>query len=313
MSRIVTDIYSLLWLKGSMERFNGDYDELNMSEIGHTIQNIVLCEKIYVEGEQAKEWGVIDTCQEFEGVFEILNLSDKQSSGTNEIIKRLRSSLNRSRVSYTTAEQAGDSFVSRSFEYAVLAKSLKAYLALHPERTFAINNLSNGDSQLSAAEIIIKRLDNKMHNSTACELVGANITVPPVAEHVIAFAKFNNLSLIDAIMVIRSNKNAQAFRKRCYEIDQVMLDVSPRSAVSEMQKLVEDIDSVASIWTNDINEGVQYVKRTISLSKVWGLGSLLESTGLSKITVKDPILWNKTPDLLFLNGLYKPPGVVTNT
>src|SRR5439155_25631162 len=116
---------------------------------------------------------------------------------------------------------------------------------------------------------------------------------------VVAFAAKNQMDLITAIKEIRHSKNAVRFRERCGKIDQELTDFTGRSSVLSLQKLIHEFDKVAAKWENDLDEGVKYVRREVSLRKVWGLGSLLESLGVDKLTLKDPIIFLKDGDLLF--------------
>ena len=149
-------------------------------------------------------------------------------------------------------------------------------------------------------------LDRKLGSSTTAEYSGIDFTVPPVADYVFAYSAKNYVNLVTAINEIRSSNNAVRFRKWCAEIDgELANEGRGRASLGAMQKLLRELEIAESRWSADINEHVKYVPREISLRKIWGIGPILQSAGLSTLSIRDPILWSSKPHLLFLNDLYQ--------
>jgi hypothetical protein len=94
--------------------------------------------------------------------------------------------------------------------------------------------------------------------------------VPAVGDYVMAYAAKNHVDIPTATNEIRLSQNAIRFRERCGKIDEELADFSGRPSVRALQKLISEIDHVASKWESDLDEGVKYVRREISLRKVWG-------------------------------------------
>jgi hypothetical protein len=66
-----------------------------------------------------------------------------------------------------------------------------------------------------------------------------------------------------------------------------------------------DVDRVVDVWAKDLDDGVRYTKRTISLRRLPVLGPLLEAIGLADLSVRDPVIRARDQSLLFLNDLYR--------
>ena len=196
-------------------------------------------------------------------------------------------------------------FFNRSLQYIELANKLGVYLSLHPERAKFLASRLKSPNRQSISEIAIGRLENHIKNFESIEYAGVDFSVPPVAEYVINFVKKKKVDLPTAVHQIRISKNAIAFRNKCSEIDDFIKSFGPRSSVPLLQKLIQEIDEFVLKWRNDFNLGIKYEIREISLRKLWGIGSFLDSVGLGEIAVKDPVLKYKYPHLLFLNDLYK--------
>ncbi len=144
--------------------------------------------------------------------------------------------------------------------------------------------------------------------SSAISYVGINLRIPPVAEHILAYAKQKDITPLKAVREVRESKHAVAFRIRCSEIEDEMRNYGKRSSFRNMQKLLQEIDTLTKIWAKDCDEKVRYKTRTIPLGSMWGIGGLLESVGLKEIKIKDPVIYESQPAMLFLNDLYRSPS-----
>lgn len=292
MTRILTDVFSIVCLREA-ERQPVPSVELIDSGVFNLLQNIVLCDEILVDSSGLRLWKLDLFCNRFESVFTFI---EEDSSTTNSEINLLKLGIG----------EASDGFFERTQYYLDCARKHNVYLTLHPEREQHLRSIIKKDRPQHAAQIAVDYLDREMGNSTAAEYSGIDFAVPPVAEYVVSFCKKNKVDLITGISEIRSNKHALTFRKWCSELDETLVDGrNGRSSVANVQKLLKEVDKVSTGWAIDIERYVKYVPRELSLSKIWGIGSLLEATGLSKIQVNDPVLNPKTPHLLFLNDLYR--------
>lgn len=292
MTRILTDVFSIVCLREA-ERVSALSIDLMDSGVFNLLQNIVLCDEILVDSSGPRLWNLDLFCNRFEGVFTFI---EEDSSTINSEKNLLNLSVG----------DTSDGFLERTQYYLDCARKHNVYLTLHPERERHLRSIIKEDRPQHAAQIAVDYLDREIGNTTAAEYSGIDFAVPPVAEYVVSFCKKNKVDLITGISEIRGNKHALIFRKWCSELDEALVDGRKgRSSVANAQKLLKEMDKVSTGWATDIERYVKYVPRELSLRKIWGIGSLLEATGFSKIQVNDPVLTPKTPHLLFLNDLYR--------
>ena len=146
-----------------------------------------------------------------------------------------------------------------------------------------------------------------MKSSPAYQYASIKLAVPPVVDYVFGFADTQRVNILTAVNEIRESNHAKEFRSWCSEIDVELANASGRQSILLIQRLLSEIDKVASEWKSDLDEGVKHVSRTISLKKLWGIGPLLEALNLDTRKIKDPILLSSdTSSLLFLNDIYRP-------
>lgn len=293
--RTLVDTYSVTALADAAGETPGGDAESSVS----LIENLVVCDKLIVDAEGIGDWGLRRFCEGFGGAFELLNESPSDRNFPLAAIRSLYT------VPHPDAPDGTERILARTHHYAELAKSLDAYLCLHPSRIEYLYNNFGWKDKPTTAKLVISHLDQKITQSDAGKMAEIDLRTPPILESVLRFKARESVELPIAINEIRASKNAIAFRKWCSEIDNELRGCSGRSAIPIMQKLIGELDSVAEAWEKDLNLHVHYKRRTISLKKIWGIGSLLEAVGLSEFEINDPVILQSKQHLLFLNDLYR--------
>ncbi len=305
MSIVLLDTYSIVTLKETLIEKTYQRDIRYLEKVSSLIQNLVLCDKVLLDGERAREWDVVDVCNEFHDAFELIE---------SEIINETDISVELSLLRLVSIE-AYDSYAvsKRNYErlrieqYIALARKLGVYLCLHPDRAGKLRTVLGKPNRPPSSELAIAHFDERFAATDVAQYAGVDVTLPAVVEYVMTFATANKVDLPTAVSEIRGSKNAIRFRERCRKIDEELAGFSGRASVHALQKLIREIDELTSKWEKDLDEGVKYTRREISLRKVWGIGAVLESMGLGIFTIKDPIISSNHADLLFLNDLYRKP------
>lgn len=318
MSRVLMDIYSVVVLQEALVATESGRQLPHLKSLSNIIENLVLCDKILLEARGSQEWNVSNVSDHFPDVFEFIESGEALGLGISKEPGALHTYTSRlygyspylenaRENRYLYSKEFVDAFLRRTDRYLALARKLGVYLSLHPRRSAYLRNALGEPNRQSASQVAVSYFDKRLGSIEAAKYAGVDISVPPVVEYVSAFAAKNKVDLLTASNEIRHGKNAVTFRERCAKVDDEVAACSGRASVLSLQKLLNEIDRVASKWESDLDEGVKYVRREVSLRKVWGLGSILESFGLDKLTIKDPIVFPNHADLLFLNDLYRIP------
>ena len=71
------------------------------------------------------------------------------------------------------------------------------------------------------------------------------------------------------------------------------------------QRLAREVDATAQAWQTDLNLGVKYALRTVSLRNLWVVGGLISALGFGEFPVRYPVIIQKRKHLLFLNDIYR--------
>jgi hypothetical protein len=338
MSKVLMDVFSVLVLQEDLRGIEGGRPVQDFIAQSNIIENAVLCDKILLESKQSRQWDVTTVTNRLQDVFEFVEsgeLNDSDESVESHTLRELSGYLGRessvrdsflfvhhidrilkyeavTRDNYLGSyigsySGSSDAFLERADYYFALARKLGVYLSLHPKRSEYLRSSLGKRRRGPSSKVAISHFDKRLSSIEVAEYAGVDLSVPPVVDYVMAFAAKNRVDILTATNEIRLTRNAVRFRERCGKIDEELTDFAGRPSVLSLQKLIHDIDEVASKWKNDLDEGVKYVRRQVSLRKVWGLGSLLESLGVDKLTLKDPVIFSRDGDLLFLNDLYRSP------
>lgn len=300
MAIVLSDVYSAIRLAHHLDH-PSSLDSEEFADIYHIIENLVLCDKLLFEKTRGEKWAVASTLSRFCTPIEYVPFSgDQNTFGSGSYSDPYYWSDVSDALSL-------DNFLSRSSEYLCQATKLGVYLSIHPSRgSFLVDTLKHNVGR-KASDIVISHTENIMRNSEAYKYASVQLSVPPVVDYVLSFAKKNQVNLETAVNEIRESDHAHKFRLWCAEIDVELVNATGRSSISLIQKLLLETEKVVSLWREDIDESVKYVSRKISLKKVWGIGKLLEALGIDVIKIKDPILTSPTTNcLFFLNDIYRP-------
>lgn len=306
MSIILTDIASVLSLVKISQSNANVSDNIN-NDILQMVQNIILCDSIIIDKEAAKYWGVLNTCNLYEGVF---NYVESFALSKDNDISRELSLLRRPHDnSLRIGSGKQKAFILGAINYLNIASKLNVYYCPHSYRDKLVNALLNYNN-IQISEKAISYFEKRLSETSAFNLAGIDLKVPAVAEYALNFAEKNKCDLPTAVNEIRNWKSAQKFRAWCKKMDEELSSSSKRSSYQTFQKMASDIDKAISKWGSDLDDGVKYFKRQISLRKIWGVGNILSIFGLDKIEIKDPVINSRRyENLIFLNDIYRQPPI----
>lgn len=268
----------------SIYSFNEYYDKVPdlvninaLEDSFHLIENLILCENIFLDQNGVQYFGLGDLCNVFDVALKYTNIPELyvSSEGNNTYVRN-------------GAIDCGGSINERSVHYIKKAHDLGIYFSPHPAREESIFSKIN-THHIRASKLIVDTYDQKMYQSESGQLTNINITVPAAVEHALYFAKKNKLKLSQSILEIRESKNAKEFRRYCKSLDLELRDLTPRKRMLASQRLLGDLNEVIGKWAEDLDDGVKYKKRSINLSKLpfvgkW-LGFLEIERGRSKFCV----------------------------
>ena len=117
MSKILTDIYSIIVLKEKALTAHPILPKSDYKGILNSIQNIVLCEEILINSGDARLSHVIPFCDELEGVFSYVDLEQDLIGGKHR--------------SFPTSQDAIDGFLARAdlyLRFTVLGRRIRIVL-----------------------------------------------------------------------------------------------------------------------------------------------------------------------------------------
>jgi hypothetical protein len=201
--------------------------------------------------------------------------------------------------------------LSRAHFYLELARELGVPLIVDPVRSRYFDvlfrnvgkNLRDG-----TPEKIIARFDSAVLQPDIEQgLISVDLSIPPVAELVLRFAKRQRCSLHEAILAVRDSKHAQAFREWCSTF--AKHEENGRPGAKEQVEMLAQIEEVCNMWREDVKEGVRYKTRRLNLEHLPIIGGVLKALNMQEaLTIKDPILVPKKRHsyFLFLNDLLRP-------
>jgi hypothetical protein len=127
---------------------------------------------------------------------------------------------------------------------------------------------------------------------TEQDLISVDLSIPPVAELVLRFAKKKRCSLREATLAIRDSEHARAFRNWCSIFASHTEDGRP--GAKKQIEMIAQLDDVCRMWRENVNEGVQYKTRKLNLEHLPKIGGVLKALNMQEaFTIKDPILLPK--------------------
>lgn len=287
MTEILTDVFSLIRLQ--QLRSNDNLSIEQIQHVAHTIENLVLCDRLVVERTRADEYGIFAELKSLHECLKGIEAPPNFHRNYGESDQGLRD---------VTAR-----FDARTMDYVNLSNELEVYLSLDPLRHPRLQGLASLDGP--TAHEVVQRFHRKLASGDAGTLARINVDAPPVLQAVLR-KHSSGIDLISAVLELRNSKNAERFRATCKKLDDTIKEVGKTAALKPVQDLRNELNEVSTQWEFDLNEGVRYKKRTLYFGKIWGLGPFLEFFGLEKISIHDPVISPGKPHLLFLNDLYRP-------
>lgn len=298
MTRILTDVYSLLDLDRLLAR---PIDEISASArvaVAPTVQNLVACEEIFLDPQQSKRWlgPSLD-------IFSEILCPILVEGGCGSRAAELLAKLHLTPPTQEVYDEGKSGFELRTAIYIELARQLDVYYAPHPER---LKTLRSAAEDPTAASMAIRLMEAEIEKSEAFKAAGVDLFIPPVADFVFEMARHKKATLAEAILEVRYSKNAERFRSWCSGVDDELRANKGRSRVGLLQSHMREVKELAQIWSKDLDSECRFTERTLTLTKIWGIGAVLEFLGLDTIKVKDPIIESNHAHLLFLNDLYRP-------
>jgi len=291
--KVLSDVHSLTCLDDYVEQA----DESALEEAGHLIENLVLCDRIITVARGVDDWGLRPLCDRFEGVFEYLDESHESPS-----LAALRSGALASDMRNPSDT---DRYLDRVHHYSELATELDVYLCPHPSRTAHLFDGVQGPASKPVGKRVVEFFDERMSQSTGAHLAGIDFSVPPIIDYVLSTCRNQGVDLATAVNDIRSSKNAVRFRSWCAELDDELRSREGRAMTQATQRLAREVDATAQAWQTDLNLGVKYALRTVSLRNLWVVGGLISALGFGEFPVRYPVIIQKRKHLLFLNDIYR--------
>lgn len=287
MSEVLIDLYTVFSFEKIFDSKVRNIDFQSYNKSFSLIENLVLCDKLVLEENGVAYHRLRKVCGEFADSFRYIQN------------KRLYDKTN-----FDNTEMVGGDIDKRGLVYADVAKENDIYYSPHPdrERTLSEKLIKYVDHTASS---VIEQFDQKFNESKSGVISNVNVKIPPVVEHVLYFAKAQNISISDSVNEIRASQNATRFRQYFNDIDNELRNLSPRKKIPVYQKLFSEIDALCNIWVEDMDMEVRFRRRKINFTKIPLVGKILESIGVSEITVSDPIIKPDAPHFLFINELYQ--------
>lgn len=198
--------------------------------------------------------------------------------------------------------------VARAWFYLELSRKLGIPMNIDPIRSAFLRNHTNCIDPIAAA--LTEEFIEKVTDINGP--IAFDVTIPPIPEFVLAFAKRERISLHEATMRVRDSKNARAFREWCGRLFQAR--ARGYSSLQEFKDMLASFKNACAAWTLHIGEGVEHRTRKLCLGDLpWGIGTLLKAVGMDTREVRDPILYNLGEKesseyryFLFLNDLISP-------
>jgi len=134
-------------------------------------------------------------------------------------------------------------------------------------------------------------------------LISLDLSIPPVAELVVNYAKQRRCSLHTATLEVRESKNAVEFREWCAKL----ASLKGRSSFGEQQEMVGKLKDICETWKRSVREEVKYKTRKLAIEAIPYLGGILKAIGVHEVKLKGPVSMPREPYFLFLNDLLRPP------
>lgn len=203
--------------------------------------------------------------------------------------------------------------LARAHYYLELSQELGLPLVVDPARSRYFNCLLEHVAHslhTGAADRVVAYFDRKVvarSRESYPELFQANLSIPPITEHLVQRARVNKCSLLDATLDLRNSKHARRFREWCSRVQAAQ--VTGRSGLRELQRLLKGLEDVCEKWCKDVDDEVRHKRRIISLSRLWIVGGLLGALDLHEFKIRDPVLIGskKISYFLLLNDLLREP------
>lgn len=280
MPKVLTDTFSIITFAGMQNDFPGKQCGTKFNRINHVIENLILCDEIILNVDGVNRNNLSTFCSKFSDLIRLIEVPS---------------------LAKDDAEVSKNS--TRALKYLNVSADLGVYYSPHPSREIYISDVVSKYTKQVASKII-SYVDNKIFSAEIDGFAKVDIFLPPILEHVISFSVKNNMSISDSILEIRNSRNAKIFREYCSNLDDELSHSLPRKQIKIYKSLLNDLNSLCDKWKNDLDDGVKYKKRKISLAKIPYIGRLLEVAGIDGCIVKDPMLTKKEKYFLFLNELY---------
>jgi|GEM_PF-3974320 len=193
----------------------------------------------------------------------------------------------------------------RAYLYAEMAAQARVPAVLHPAR---IQILESVGCQLRADAVQI--VEHKMQqdfvlnaNSQLEDLLqNVRFEMPSVGAYIIAVAKENRISLLEAAVMIHDSKEAQAFRKWLWTLHEAAMS-GPATLINS--SALKELETACRNWATsfDPNVGVYYQIRKVDFSAIPRIGWLIKLAGIAAMTSKrviDPIIGSPGLHLQFI-------------
>lgn len=204
--------------------------------------------------------------------------------------------------------------LGRAHFYLELARELGLPLSADPIRSKYFKVLFEKfsyDIQQGAPEKLVAFFEERVLEDPIKEaqgIISVDLSIPPVAELVLNYAKRKKCSLYAATLEVRESNNAKRFREWCAKF--VSLGFQERAGAKEQIEMLDDLKQACEVWRKDVREEVEYKTRKLNLENLPYIGVVLKALNMhEREPIRDPIVRpNKRYSyFLFLNDLLRPP------
>jgi hypothetical protein len=202
--------------------------------------------------------------------------------------------------------------LARAHFYLEIARYLGISYSPDPVRSLYFQRLTEGYHDAlkqGMPERVLALADNYTFRSTPSEfenILSVDLSIPPVAEMAVRYAKKKRCCLAVAVHELRDSPNAKRFRDWTAEL--VQLTEDNRAGNREAEHRLKDLQRVCELWRNDPDEEVKYRSRTLNLQGLPVIGGVLKGLNMfEKVALPDPVLVINKPHryFLFINDLYR--------
>lgn len=185
--------------------------------------------------------------------------------------------------------------IVRGLLYLETARRAELPLLLHPKKREWLKTIAGAhrdaywDVRSLADGAVREGIQTALQDHSALA-----VDLPSLSSYVVRFAERRNLSVLDALKIVKASPEAESFRAWLWALQTKLLRGTAADLIAAA-KQVDEVKQIAARWAErlDTDCGVRYRHRTFKLEAIPAIGWLFKAAGAGEVTLKDPILTPK--------------------